>query len=275
MRGFLVSTAESLGLGVANAIPGLFTAVVIFLITRFLTRVVGLWFTAVEQGRVKARYIHPETALPTRRILTALLWLFAFGSSGIVNQIMSGFMITYSRALRLGDYVKIGDIEGTVMHMGVLSVKIKSLWREEITVPNAVVVAQTTIDYTRLSSTEGVATSTSVTIGYDSPWRQIHALLLKAAEQTPGIRRDPEPVVFQMGLEDFYVKYTLYYCLERQEARYIVLTKLHARIQDQFNEHGVQIMSPNYVLDPKAPKIVPKQDWFAPPAAPRSERSGS
>ena len=85
------------------------------------------------------RWIYPETAQPTRRLLTGLVWIFAvvvaypylpgsqtdafkgvsvflglivtFGSSGIVNQIMSGFMITYSRALRSGDFVRIGDVE--------------------------------------------------------------------------------------------------------------------------------------------------------------------
>src|SRR4029077_12728876 len=124
------------------------------------------------QGRTEARWIHPDTAQPTRRLTAALLWLFAvvvaypympgsdseafkgvsvflgllvtFGSSGLVNQIMSSFMITYSRALRVGGFVRIGDVQGTVTHLGVLSTKIRSVLHEEITIPNAVVVAQTT-----------------------------------------------------------------------------------------------------------------------------------
>jgi small-conductance mechanosensitive channel len=179
---------------------------------------------------------------------------------------MGGFMLTYSRALRLGDYVRIGDVEGTVTHLGVLSTKIKTVWSEEVTIPNAVVVAQTTTDYSRLSETEGVFTPTSVTIGYDAPWRQVQSLLLMAVERTPGIRREPKPFVLQTALEDAYVKYTLYFCLERQESRYATLHVLHALIQDAFNEYGVQIMSPNYVLDPAAPKVVAKKDWFAAPA---------
>jgi len=106
-----------------------------------------------------------------------------------------------------------------------------------------------------------------VTIGYDAPWRQVHALLLLAAERTPGLRADPKPLVVQAGLEDFYVKYTLLVCLDRQESRLFTLDVLHANIQDVFNEHGVQIMSPNYVLDPAAPKVVPKDRWFAAPAS--------
>jgi small-conductance mechanosensitive channel len=187
---------------------------------------------------------------------------------------MSGFTITYSRALRPGDFVRIGDVEGTVTHLGVLSTKVKTLRQEEVTIPNAVVVSQTTTDYSRLSDTEGVFTPTSVTIGYDTAWRQVHSLLLLAAERTAGLRPEPKPIVLQAGLEDFYVKYTLFFCLERQQAKPFVLSALHANIQDLFNEYGVQIMSPNYVLDPAAPKMVPKPGWFPAPARPDQTPEG-
>jgi small-conductance mechanosensitive channel len=294
MRGFLLTTAGQLGLGVVNAIPGLFTAALIFLATRFLIRLIGVWFTAVEQGRTQIQWFHPETAQPTRRLIATLMWLFAIvvaypyipgsdtdafkgvgvflglmmtlGSSGLVNQIMSGFMLTYSRALRLGDFVRIGDIEGTVLHLGVLSVKVKTPRGEEVTIPNAVIVSQTTTDYSRFAETGAVLTPTSVTIGYDVPWRQVEALLLLAAERTPDVRNEPKPVVLQMALEDFYVKYTLFVCLKRQDKRAFALHALHANIQDAFNEHGVQIMSPNYEADPAGPKIVARKNWYAAPA---------
>jgi hypothetical protein len=37
---------------------------------------------------------------------------------------------------------------------------------------------------------------------------------------------------------------------------------LHASIQDEFNRHGVQIMSPHYLGDPDAPKLVPESRWY-------------
>jgi small-conductance mechanosensitive channel len=190
--------------------------------------------------------------------------MLTLGSSGLVNQIMSGFMVTYSRALRPGDYVRIGDVEGTVTHLGVLSTKLRTFRGEEATIPNAVVVTQTTTDYSRHA--EAVFTPTSVTIGYDTPWRQVHAMLLLAAQRTSGLRRIPQPYVLQEALQDFYVKYTLFVCLEDQEQRYFTLNMLHAHIQDLFNEYGVQIMSPNYLADPSKPKVVAQRDWYAAPA---------
>jgi small-conductance mechanosensitive channel len=294
MRGFLFTTVEELGLGIVNAIPGLFTVALIVLITRFLLRVLGIWFNAVEAGRTHVQWLYPETAQTTRRLVTVLMWLFTivvaypylpgsqtdafkgvsvflglmltFGSSGLVNQIMSGFMVTYSRALRVGDWVRIGDVEGTVIHLGILSTKIKTYRGEETTIPNALVVSQTTVDYSRFAENRETFTPTSITIGYDAPWRQVHALLLQAAERTPGLLSDPKPYVFQEALQDFYVKYTLFVCLERQDRRAFTLNALHAHIQDLFNEYGVQIMSPNYLGDPASPKVVAKKNWYSAPA---------
>ena len=293
MRESLLGTVAHLGAGVADAVPGLFTALLIFVIARAVVRLVGMWFAAVEAGRLKPRWIYPETAQPTRRLASTLIWLFALvvaypylpgseteafkgvgvflglmvtlGSSGLVNQVMGGFMVTYSRALRLGDFVRIGDVEGTVIHLGLLSTKVKTVRNEEVTIPNAVVASQTTTDYSR-EGEAGALTSTSVTIGYDTPWRQVHALLLSAAERTEGLRTAPRPVVLQTALEDFYVKYTLVICLQSQRERMVVLNRLHANIQDLFNEHGVQIMSPHYESDPSSPKTVDRTDWFAAPA---------
>jgi len=294
MRESLFGTAAQLGSGFVDAVPGLFTALLIFLIARVAVRLAGMWFNAVEAGRIKPRWIHRETAQPTRRLSATLIWLFALvvaypylpgsgtegfkgigvflglmvtlGSSGLVNQVMGGFMVVYSRALRLGDFVKIGDVEGTVVHLGMLSTKIRTLKNEEVTIPNALVSSQTTTDYSRNEGADAAMTTSSVTIGYDTPWRQVHALLLLAAERTRGLREEPRPVVIQEGLEDFYVKYTLMVCLRSQAERLVVMDALHANIQDLFNEHGVQIMSPNYVFDPSSPKIVDRTNWFAAPA---------
>jgi small-conductance mechanosensitive channel len=293
MREYFFNTVTTLALGSAQALPGLFTVALIFLIARFFVRLINALFDGVEHERFSLPWVYPETAQPTRRLVNGLIWLFALivaypylpgsgtdafkgvsvflgliislGSSGIVNQVMSSFMITYSRALRLGDYVRVGDIEGTVTQVGMLSTKVKTPRREEVTIPNAVLVSHTTTNFSKFADSEGVYVPTSVTIGYDTPWRQVEALLLMAADRTPGVRREPKPVVFQTALQDFYVQYTLLVSLEGPDRRGPILNTLHANVQDAFNEHGVQIMSPNYEADPKAPKIVPKERWFDAP----------
>jgi small-conductance mechanosensitive channel len=298
LRSALLSGLATAGRNILDELPNLLTVLGIVLFTRFLARVVSGFFTAVERGTVTLPWVHQETAQPTRRIMVALLWLFALvvsyeylpgaesdvfkgvsvfvglvislGSSGIMNQVMSGLMVTYSRALRQGDFVRIADVEGTVTHLGTLSTKVRTPRNEEITIPNAVVVSNATTNFSRHAERDGVFAPTSVTIGYDQPWRQVHALLLLAAERTKGVRQTPKPTVMQTALQDFYVQYTLLVCLDNPARRLPTLNELHANIQDAFNEYGVQIMSPNYEADPEGRKIVPRDRWYDAPAAPPS-----
>jgi small-conductance mechanosensitive channel len=295
MGSYVVAAFQTVATGIVSSIPKLLVVLLIGLVARVLSRLVGETFRAIEDGRLPASEALRETALPTRRMLQGLVWIFALvlafpylpgsdsaafkgvsvmlgviislGSAGIVGQVMSGLVLMYSRAVRPGDYVRIGQVEGTVTELSMLSTKLRTNRREEVTIPNTVVVAGSTTNYHRHSG-EGVLAGTTVTIGYDTPWRQVHALLLAAAERTPGLRRPPEPRVLQTALSDFYVEYTLLVCLERPELRVVTLATLHEHIQDLFNEHDVQIMSPHYEADPEGKKVVPQREWFAPPARP-------
>ena len=82
--------------------------------------------------------------------------MISLGSSGVMNQMMSGLTIVYSRSIRVGDFVKIGEVEGTVRHVGPLSTKIRTEKREVVTIPNAVVVSTTTTNYSWNAAQEGV-----------------------------------------------------------------------------------------------------------------------
>ena len=131
---------------------------------------------------------------------------------------------------------------------------------------NSVLVATTTINFSRLAGDHGALLTTTVTIGYDAPWRQVHTLLELAAARTPGLRTDPKPYVLQRSLSDFYVHYELRAHLQRTESWFAVQSELHAHIQDIFNEYGVQIMSPHFMVQPDKPVVVEKSQWYAPPA---------
>jgi small-conductance mechanosensitive channel len=73
--------------------------------------------------------------------------------------------------------------------------------------------------------------------------------------------------VLQRSLADFYVAYELIAVIEDPRLRPTVISELLANIQDQFNEHGVQILSPHFMQQPDKPVLVPKEKWFATPAA--------
>ena len=291
---YLVQLMAGFGRGALGAVPGLFAVIVIFLLTRVVSRAVGAFFSRVETGEIEVSWLDPETAKATKRLVAAMIWIFAItvaypyipgsgtdafkgvsvfvglmislGSAGLINQLMSGLVVVYSRACKPGEFVRVGDIEGVVSQVGVLSTKLITRKKEEITVPNAVLTGSSMTNFSRLAGEQGAIGATTVTIGYDAPWRQVHAMLLLAAEQTTGIRKDPKPFVLQRSLSDFYVEYELRFHLQRPEDRIFALSELHGHIQDAFNEFGVQIMSPHFEGQPEGRVLVPRSQWHATPA---------
>lgn len=283
LGGYLRALLGQLGLGALHAVPGFFAVLVIFFVTRLVARAAAGFFTAAEHGRVAVHWLQPETAKATNRLAVVAIWLFgitvaypyipgsdtdafkgvsvfaglmiSLGSAGLVNQVMSGLVIVYARALKPGDFVEIGQTVGMVSEVGILSTKIVTPKREEVTIPNAVLIGGKVTNYSKLAEPDGAVVSTSVTIGYDAPWRQVHELLLKAAERTAGIRNAPAPFVLQRALSDFYVEYELLFRVARPEERIPVLSALHGEIQDGFNAARVQIMSPHFEAQPDEPVL--------------------
>jgi len=284
--------------GVTSSLPGLFISVLIFLAAWVVTRVSTEIFMHVVTSPTTTGVLNAHTAPATRRIVNASIWLFAvamaypylpgahteafkglsvilglmvsIGASGLIGQVASGVMLVYTHALLVGEYVRIQDYEGTVTDLGPFVTRLRTGMGEEIALPNALVLANVTRNYSRATKGKGFIFDTSITIGYDTPWRQVHALLLEAATQIPEILAEPPPFVVQTALSDFYVAYKLvvYVDSERPGTRARVASNLHAAIQDAFNRHEVQIMSPHYFRDPEQPKIVPEANWYQPPAKP-------
>jgi small-conductance mechanosensitive channel len=292
-RGFLIGAVQTVSVGVWHALPGLFMVALILAAAHFASGFMREFFEGVEVGGRPVLGIHPETAKATSRLLTTTIWILALvmgypfipggqsdvfkgvsvflgllvtlGSAGVVGHMMSGLVLVYSRALRQGDFVRVGEVEGTVIEVGALATKLANPKNEEFTIPNLVMVGSTVKNYSRLSKQTGAPLTTAVTIGYDAPWRVVHEMLLCAADQTPGLRKDPAPFVLQTSLSDFYVEYQLIARLEQPEQRYFVLSKLHQNIQDAFNARGVQIMSPHFEGQPDQPVTVPRAKWSVAP----------
>jgi small-conductance mechanosensitive channel len=241
-------------------------------------------------------WLDADVAVPTRRIATAVIWLFALamaypylpgaqteafkglsvlvglmislGASNLVGQAASGLILTYGRVFRRGEYVRIADQEGTVTDVGMFATRIRTGLGEEVTISNTTILGSTTKNYSRAVQGAGYVLDTTVTIGYDTPWRQVHAMLEEAATRTEGVLTTPAPQVFQTALSDWYPVYRLVCHATPTEPRprALLLSALHASIQDVFNTYGVQIMSPQYFEDPKEAKLVPPAQWYPAPA---------
>jgi len=172
--------------------------------------------------------------------------LVSLASSSALSNVIAGLVLTYTRAYRLGDRVRVGDTYGDIVATSLLVTKVRTIKNEEITIPNAIVLGNSVTNYSREAGTLGLILHTSVTIGYDAPWRTVHGLLVEAALATPGVLRDPPPFVWQTALNDFYVTYEINAYTAAAHDAPAIYADLHARIQDAFYAAGVEIMSPHY-----------------------------
>jgi small-conductance mechanosensitive channel len=298
LNGFLFGMLSRFLLAIARAIPDLLAAALIFWLAWVLTHVLRRFFVKVGAGQVRLSWLDADVASITSKLCVGAVWLFALamaypylpgsdteafkglsvliglmlslGASNLVGQLASGLILTYTRTFHNGEYVRVDEHEGTVVNLGAFTTRIRTGMGEELTIANSQVLGAVTRNYSRTVKGKGFIVDTTVTIGYDTPWRQVNAMLVEAARRTPGVLMDPAPQVFQVALSDFYPEYRLV-CQavpDQPRPRAEVMSLLHANVQDVFNEHGVQIMSPHYLGDPAQAKVVPREQWYAAPAKP-------
>ena len=296
VTGYVVGPLATMWASFVSNVPDLIFLVILVYVVRIVLRMIRRFFEAVEQGRIHIANFDREWAAPTYKLLRPLVIAFAIivgypyipgsdseafkgvslflgivfslGSSSFIANMIAGYSMTYRRAFKLGDFVQIGDVRGVVSAVRLQVTHVRTIKNEEIVVPNSQILGASVINYSSLAQSNGLILHTTVGIGYETPWRQVEAMLLEAARRTPGLRPDPPPFVFQLQLGDFCVTYELnVYCADPLKMR-ATYSDLHRHILDVFNEYGVQIMTPAYEGDPEIPKVVPKEQWYLAPAKP-------
>ena len=290
----IVDPLAQMGRGLVSAIPGLVFLLILVLVTRYVLQTLRLLFGALEQGSVKLNGFDAEWSWPTYRIVRLLVLAFAvvvafpyipgsstdafkgvslflgiifsLGSTSIIANIIAGYSMTYRRAFRVGDRIKVGEVLGDVTEVRLQVTHVRTPKNEEVVIPNSLILNSHVVNYSTLAGSKGLILHTTVGIGYETPWRQVEAMLLMAAQRTPRLLPEPPPYVLQKSLGDFAITYELNaYCGQPAEMMSIY-SDLHRNILDVFNEYGVAIMTPAYEGDPEQPKVVPKDQWYAAPA---------
>lgn len=272
--GYVFTPIKSILFGFINYIPNLFTIVVIVTITRYLLRFLKYLTLEIEYGRLSLQGFYSDWARPTYNIVKVIVYAFMFitifpylpgsdsaifkgvsvflgiifslGSSSVIGNLVAGLVMTYMRPFIIGDRIKINDIVGDVVEKTAFVTRVRTPKKEFVTIPNSLVLASNVVNYSTSRDQGGIVLYTTITIGYDVPWRQVHELLINAAIKTEYIMEEPKPFILQTSLDDFYVSYQLNAYSSEPNKQPGTYSELHQNIQDAFNEAGVEIMSPHY-----------------------------
>ena len=273
---YLLTPFTSIFFAVIKYIPNFFYIFVIGVIANYILKLISYVFTLIEHGDLKFDWFYDDWARPTYQIVrflvivTALISAYpyipgssseafqgvglvlgaiiSFASSSAISNIVAGVILTYTRAFRLNDRIQVGETVGDVVEKTLLVTRVRTIKHVVITIPNSLVMGTQIINFsTSAAEGRGVILHTSVTIGYDVPWKQVETLLIAAALKTDQLLKTPAPFVLQTSLDDWYVAYEINAYTKEPELMAVIYSELHKNIQNEFDAAGVEIMSPHYM----------------------------
>jgi small-conductance mechanosensitive channel len=239
-------------------------------------RVVKPFFMALERGNLMIPGFYSDWARPTYNLLVILVLalaailafpylpgfnspafqgvsvflglLLSLGSTSAITNVIGGIILIYTRAFRIGDHIRIGDVIGDIIETNFLAVRICTPANQVITIPNSTLLSNKVVNY-NISSRElsrCLILQTTVTLGYDVPWRKVHATLIDAALSTEHILKDPSPFILQTSLDNNDISYQLNAYTDDPNGMVFHYSLLHQSIQDKCNQNGIEILSPAY-----------------------------
>ena len=273
---YFFSALEVVSQEIAKYLPSIFIILIIVFITHYLLRAIKPFFTGLERENLVINGFYPDWAKPTYNLLSLLIIalaiviafpylpgfnspafqgvsvflgvLFSLGSTSAIANVVGGIILIYTRSFQLGDKISIGDVIGDVIEKGLLVTRIRTPANRIITIPNSSLLNTNVINFSvsQREFKQPLILQTTVTLGYDLPWRKVHATLKEAALATKFIVSEPAPFVLQTSLDDFYVSYQLNAYTDHPSKMVYIYSELHQNIQDKCNEVGIEIMSPHY-----------------------------
>lgn len=258
--------------GFVEFIPSLFHILVVLLLAHLFLRVLKRLTVEIESGNLVLPGFYPDWGRPTLNIVRFVTYAFALvlifphlpgsdsvafkgvsvflgilvslGSTAAFSNIVAGIVITYMRSFSLGNRIQVGDVIGDVIEKTLLVTRIRTFHGEIVTLPNSALLAGNTVNYT--VAEDRLLLHAKVSVGYDVPWRTVHALLIEAAHRTSAVAKSPEPFVLQKALNDFYVEYEINLYTTNPARMLFIYSELHQNIQDLFTEAGIDLLSPHY-----------------------------
>ena len=272
----LANVLRRTGEAFLNYLPNLFSILVTVVVAYYFIRFCRLFFNAIDGGTISLPGFDRDWARPTGRLVVFLIFaltltvifpllpgaqspafrgvsifvgaLFTLGGASAIANLVGGFVIIYTRAFRIGDRVQIADVRGDIFEKTILSTRIRTPKNEIVTIPNANIITSNIKNFTTAfrDINEPLILHTTITLGYDVPWRQVHQVLIEAARSSPQILETPAPFVLQTNLGDFSVSYELNAYTNQPSMMPQIYSQLHQNIQDKCNEAGIEILSPQY-----------------------------
>jgi len=266
----LISMAESF----IAYLPKLLRIVIIIMIMRYTLKFLRYITREIEAERLVIPKFYPDWAKATYNLLRIFIYcftlvlifpllpesesavfrgvsvfigvLFSIGSSSVIANMVAGLVITYMRSFKIGDRIKVGDVFGDVVEKTLFVVRVQTVKKEIITVPNSLILSSNVVNYSTAAHEQGVILSQNVDVAYDVKWERASKLLIEAALKTKHVLENPRPFVLTQTLGNSSVGYQINIYTKRPELQTVIYSEMNQNILDIFQQNGIEMINPTY-----------------------------
>ncbi len=282
---YIIDPIKMVVKAIIEYIPNLFIIAIIWYCVRYIVKGLRYISEEIKSEKLKISGFYSDWAEPTFNIIRFLLYAFmiamiypylpgsesgvfqgisvfvglivSLGSSSVISNFIAGFVITYMRPFKAGDFIKVNDTVGNVVEKSPFITRIRTIKNEIVTIPNSFITTSDTVNYSASARQYGLIIHTMLTMGYDVPWRKVHQLLIDAALKTDGVLEHPAPFVLETELNDNYMCYQINAYIKEADDMPVIMSDLLQNIQDYFNEAGIELFAPHHFTTKSRCEVAP------------------
>lgn len=282
---YIIDPIKMVVKAIIEYIPNLFIIAIIWYCVRYIVKGLRYISDEIKTEKLKISGFYSDWAEPTFNIFRFLLYAFmiamiypylpgsesgvfqgisvfvglivSLGSSSVISNFIAGFVITYMRPFKAGDFIKVNDTVGNVVEKTPFITRIRTIKNEIVTIPNSFITTSDTVNYSASARQYGLIIHTTLTMGYDVPWRQVHQLLIDSALKTNGVLEHPTPFVLETELNDNYMCYQINAYIKDADNMPVVMSDLLQNIQDLFNGAGIELFAPHHFTTKSKCEVAP------------------
>ena len=165
-----------------------------------------------------------------------------FGMQSVVNNFVSGLILLVERPIKVGDWIVVGQDEGTVRRISVRSTEIQTFSNSTVIVPNSELIAGRVTNW--MYKDQSGRAELPIGVAYGSDTAKVREVLLDCVKGREGVKAWPQPYVVFMDFGDSALLFQLRFYVRNVDSRLSIMSDVRFAIDAAFREAGITIPFP-------------------------------